>query len=163
MSAVIYQINVKPRAERERGLPKLPVESAYVRLLGIDGDFNRYRTERKNNTPTRALLLYPLEMILQLQKEGWPVQPGDLGENITTQGISYDAFDIGKEYALGAIRICIEEVATPCKVLWRLSYVGQEKGSAFVKTLVGRRGWYARVLKKGTIRKGDTIEELLLI
>ena len=32
----------------------------------------------------------------------------------------------------------------------------------FIKTLVNRRGWYARVLKPGYISKGDPIRHILI-
>ncbi len=83
MPGLIYQLNRKPQTPGERGLPKLPVEEAMITFQGIEGDYNRYRSERKQNNPDWALLLMPLEMIMQLNREGWPVNPGDLGVNRT--------------------------------------------------------------------------------
>lgn len=51
----------------------------------MDGDFNLYRHEQKNDSPRQALLIMPLEMIQHLNEEGWEIKPGDIGENITTQ------------------------------------------------------------------------------
>jgi MOSC domain-containing protein YiiM len=39
-----------------------------------------------------AILLIPLETIEELQGEGWPIKPGDIGENFTTEGIPYSSF-----------------------------------------------------------------------
>lgn len=169
MSGRIYQINKKLETPGEHGLPKLPVESSLVTYRGIDGDFNVYRHEKKHDDPDMALLLFPLEMIHKLNKEGWPVSPGDLGENITTTGIPYDNFAPGKIYRLGdQTEIQISRPCTACQNLYLLPYVGQERGPTFLKTLTwkengvikNRRGWYAIVLKEGPIRKEDSIEEI---
>lgn len=162
MKGQIFQINVKPETPGQRGLPKLPVESARITRRGIEGDFNRYRYEEKHADPDMALLLMPLETIQRLEEEGWPIRPGDLGENITTTGIPYDSFAPGKKYRLGeSVETQISEPCNPCNNLYLLPYVGTENGPRFLRTMLGRRGWYARVLREGHIRKADPIEELV--
>lgn len=156
----IYQINVKPRTPGQRGLPKLPVESVMVTYRGLEGDFNNYRYEERHDDPDMALLVMPLETIKQLNEEGWPIQPGDIGENITTLGIPYSSFVSGKRYGLGEAEIQISRRCDPCSNLYLLPYVGQANGPRFLKTMLDRRGWYARVLQEGAIRKGDSIHEL---
>lgn len=160
MRGIVYQLNVKPLTPGERGLPKTAVPEALMGAMGLIGDYNRYRTEKRNRDPDQAVLIYPLEMLLQLQSEGWPARPGDLGENITTQGIPYDAFAPGRRYAAGGVELEISKAATPCKNLYLLAYVGAAKGPAFIKTLVDRRGWYARVVKEGCVRAGQPINAL---
>ena len=103
----------------------------------------------------------PLEMILTLREEGWPIEPGDIGENITTLDIPYDSFVVGKQYEIGAAKIQISKPCTPCRNLHVLQYVGDARIPAFIKTLLNRRGWYARVLQEGSIRKGDLISEIV--
>lgn len=156
----IYQINVKPEIPGERGLPKKPVESALVTIGGIIGDFNRYRVEKRQHDSLQALLVYPLEMLVQLQEEGWPVQPGDLGENLTTSGIAYDSFVPGKQYKAGEVIFEIAKAAAPCKHLFVLSYTHQRE-QEFLHTLIHRRGWYACVITGGIITRGDSLTECL--
>jgi MOSC domain-containing protein YiiM len=43
---------------------------------------------------------------------------------------------------------------TPCTELYTLSFVGQERGPEFLRTMKGRRGWYARVLAGGEVHPG---------
>ncbi len=159
MDGRIYQINVKPETPGERGLPKQGVWQAMVNVFGIVGDFNRYRAEKNGNDRDTALLVLPFETIQELQYEGWPVAPGDLGENITMTGIAYDHFRPGGKYRLGSIEMQIARACDPCTNLYCLPYVGRDKGPRFMRTLLGRRGWYARVLKEGYITQGDLIEE----
>jgi MOSC domain-containing protein YiiM len=155
--AVIMQINVKSRTEGERGLPKKPVDSAFVSVAGVRGDFNVYRHEELEDDPDSALLIMPIEMIRVLNSEGWPIKPGDLGENFTTSGMSYDSFEVGKGFTAGEVRFQISRACDPCENLFLLPYVGRSKGPQFLKTMLGRRGWYARVLKEGRVRIQDRI------
>ena len=160
MQGKIYQINIKPETARERGLPKKPVKLAVVSYNGLGWDFNRYRQEKHHGRLDRALLLMPIETIEQLNEEGWPVQPGDIGENLTTEGIPYAELEVNQRYSVGEIEIQLSEQANPCGNLKILPYVGQERWPEFKKALQGRRGWYASVLKEGTISKGDLISRL---
>ncbi|MBI4918522.1 MOSC domain-containing protein [archaeon] len=157
MRGIIYKINVKSNIEGERGIPKYSVDSARFSAEGVEGDYNHYRTESKNRTPDRAVLIIPLETLDDLNKEGWPVKPGDLGENVTSKGVPYDFFEVGSKYCLGDAVIEVREHATPCKILQLLPYVSSEKKAEFVKTLVGRRGLYCALIKEGIVKEGDSI------
>ena len=164
MPGLIYQLNCKLQTAGERGIPKYPVESAKITFQGLEGDYNRYRTEKQHSRLESALMLMPLEMILQLNQEEWPIEPGHLGENITTQGIPYDSFAPGKIYRVGQAEIQITEPCTPCTNLYLLPYVGRERVLEFKKILCptksqNRRGWYAKVLTEGMVHQGESIEE----
>ncbi len=160
MSGTIHQINIKPETPNERGLPKKPVETANVFYHGIDGDFNRYREEKCHGRLDKALLIMPLETLVQLNSEGWPIKPGDIGENITTLGILYNDFSPNRNYKIGEIEIRITEPCKPCGNLKILPYIGKERWPEFKQTMKGRRGWYAQVLKEGRINVGDEIVEI---
>lgn len=155
--AVVQQINVKPQVQGERGLPKKPVASAFVSRSGVRGDFNVYRHEELRDDPDSALLIMSIETILELNSEGWPIKPGDLGENLTTSGMPYDSFAVGKVFTAGEARFQISRACDPCDNLFLLPYVGRSKGPQFLKAMLGRRGWYARVLKEGWVRASDQI------
>jgi len=159
MDAVVQQINVKPKTGSERGLPKLPVDSASVTGSGVEGDYNVYRHEERADDPDSALLILPAETIEELNSEGWPIRPGDLGENLTTRGIPYSGFAVGRKFSAGEVIFQISRACDPCDNLFILPYVGDAKGPAFLKALNGRRGWYARVLKGGPVSVGDEIAQ----
>ena len=162
MSGLIYQLNVKPDTLGERGLPKLSIEEARLSREGVEGDFNRYRTDKKGGSLDRAVLVMPWEALQVLRQEGWPVKPGDIGENITTEGIPYEALQLEQRYRLGTSAVVqIAEICNPCVNLALLDYVGQDRVTEFMRILKGRRGWYARVLEEGTVRRGDSIEQVL--
>jgi MOSC domain-containing protein YiiM len=155
----VEQINVKSRTEGERGIPKLPVPSVFVTRAGVRGDYNVFRQEEKGGDPDSAVLIIPMETIKELNTEGWPVKPGDLGENFTTSGVPYSYFEVGKTFTLGDASLQVSRACDPCKNLFTLPYVGRTKGPAFLKAMLGRRGWYARVLREGSVKKGDLVAE----
>ncbi len=159
MKGRIHQINVKAQTPGERGLPKAPVEVTVVRRQGLDGDFNRYRHDERRDDPDMALLLIPVETLRELNREGWPLRPGDIGENITTSGIPYSDFAPGKIFRVGEAEVQVSKRCDPCTNLYLLPYVGEAKGPAFLRVMHGRRGWYVRVLSEGRIRRGDPIVE----
>ncbi|MDG6954084.1 MAG: MOSC domain-containing protein [Nitrososphaerota archaeon] len=159
MAGVVKQINVKARTPGERGLPKGSVDSAFVGRGGLVGDFNVYRHEEIEDDPDSAVLIMPVETIEELNSEGWPVKPGDLGENLTTSGIPYSSFSVGKTFTAGKVRLQISRPCDPCDNLFLLPYVQSLRGPAFLKTMLGRRGWYARVIEEGWVKTGDPIGE----
>lgn len=156
----VVQVNHKSPVPGERGLPKVPVAQARVTRAGVEGDYNVYRHDVKHDDPAMAVLLIPTETLAELRVEGWPVRPGDLGENLTTEGIAYDAFAPGRRFRAGPVVLEISKACDPCDNLFLLPYVGEARGPAFLRATLGRRGWYARVLEEGTIRAGDPIEAL---
>lgn len=160
MNGKLIQINTKSKVEGEVGLPKIPQDKAKVTFMGLEGDYNNYRFTSKGNTPNRAILIMPIEMMTTLQNEGWEVKPGDLGENFTTSGIEYNQFKIGDKYKVGNIKIEISEACFPCNSLGVLKYVGKDKVDGFKDTMKGRRGWYAKVLQEGEVKPGDLIESI---
>ncbi|MCY3414227.1 MAG: MOSC domain-containing protein [Candidatus Heimdallarchaeota archaeon] len=156
----VLSINAKEKTVGERGIPKMCMKVANVSSSGIIGDYNIYRTEDKASTKNRALLLYTTDKLVELQEEGWPVNAGHLGENITIDGLGYAELRIGDRWRLGEIEIEITEECHPCSNLRVLPYVGDEKIKEFIKTLQGRRGMYAKVLKGGKLKILEIIEKL---
>ena len=157
-TGAVKQLNRKSEVPGEHGLPKTPVASARVTRAGFEGDFNRYRREEKHDDPDMAVLLLPLEVISALNGEGWPIRPGDLGENLTTSGIPNDAFRPSQKVRVGKVLLEVSKPCTPCDNLFLLPYVGKMRGPEFLRTTLGRRGWYCRVLEEGVVRTGDRIE-----
>ena len=96
-------------------------------------------------------------VVLQGNEEGWPLEPGDLGENMTTKGMVNVDFDVGVRLRLGDVLAEVAENDMPCKILGQLPYIGEEQCAEFIKTLVGRRGWYAKVVEEGVVSVADQV------
>ena len=160
LRGTVFRLHRKPETGEERGLPKPAVPEAFLTPAGLEGDFNRYRHEEKHDDPNMAILLEPVETLEELRREGWPIAPGDVGENITTRGIPYPELLPGRVVEVGGARLAIAKACTPCENLYLLPYVGPARGPEFLKTMLHRRGWYARVVRPGRVRVGDPIRVL---
>ncbi|HEX3274106.1 MAG TPA: MOSC domain-containing protein [Gemmatimonadales bacterium] len=154
MGGRIVQLHRKPREGRARGLPKHPVAELLVTAAGVEGDYNRWRTEQAGCDPDQAVLLLGDEILAALREEGWPVERGHLGENLTVAGLPPDTLAPGVRVEAGEVVLEISKACDPCIVLYGLPYVGVERGPAFIRTLAGRRGWFARVLQGGRLTTG---------
>jgi len=160
MKPTIYRINKKPQTKNEFGLKKASIHSSKINFNGIDGDYNHFRETKKNNDPNMAIMLLSMDIINNLNREGWPVKPGDLGENLTVKDIKYYDIMPNQIYKIGSVEIKISIICAPCYKLESLDYVGKINKNIFIKTLINRRGWYAKVLKEGLIKTGDTFQIL---
>jgi MOSC domain-containing protein YiiM len=156
----VHRLGRKPETPGERGLPKPEIREARLTVQGVAGDYNVYRHDVAHDDPAMAILIMPLETLRELDREGWPVRPGDIGENITTEGLAYDAFAPGDRFQVGESLLEITKPCTPCDNLYQLPYVGPERGPEFLRAMLDRRGWYARVLQEGTVRTNDRIERV---
>lgn len=152
--AAIHQIN-----SSKGGVPKLPVESAAITASGVDGDLQADLVH--HGSSEQALCLFSLEVIRALQAEGHPIEPGSAGENITVSGLEWATVVPGRKYRLGdTVEIEVTDYATPC------SKNAQWFSDGKFGRMSQRRhpGWsrvYARVLKGGSIRPGDSIEAIV--
>ncbi len=160
MSGHLLRLSTKPRTPGEHGLPKHAVRELRVTRDGAAGDYNNYRTRTLGGDPDQAILLLTDEVLRALNAEGWPVRPGDLGENLTLGGVPEAALRPGTQLGLGEVLLEVTHRCDPCTELYSLPYVGEARGPEFLRVTVDRRGWYARVLAAGVIRP-DTPVRLL--
>lgn len=157
-SGSVERLSVKPRTPGQRGLPKHAVPRVQITPAGAEGDYNHYRTTKVKGDPNLAILVMTREVIDALRTEGWPVEAGDLGENLTLTGVPEVSLKPGSRIRIGPVLLEVSEPCDPCTELYVLPYVGREKGPDFVRTLTGRRGWFARVLSPGEITPGAPVE-----
>jgi len=157
VTGTVKRVSVKPGVPGEPGLPKAAVPVLRVTAAGAEGDYNNYRAVELNGDADQALLLVTEDLLNQLNREGWPLQPGDLGENLTVAGINESDLGAGVRLSVGAVRIELTRPCDPCTELYSLPCIGQERGPALLKATAGRRGWYAKVLSPGEIRPSARI------
>src|ERR1700741_4857329 len=114
MRGRVVQLHLKPREGRARGLPKRAVPQLTITPEGVQGDFNRWRTEEANGDPDQAVLLINAEILADLRAEDWPVAAGELGENLTLAGLPSDAFRPGARVQLGEVVLEVSKPCDPC-------------------------------------------------
>jgi MOSC domain-containing protein YiiM len=148
----IFQINAS-----HGGVPKLPLHTAVVTSLGLEMD---HQDDREHHGgPDRALCLYSLERILELQAEGHPIYPGSTGENLTLSGLDWSRIVPGTRLYLGEhVVVEVTHETTPCPKIAG-SFAG---GQIYRISQEQYPGWsrvYARVISTGTICIGDDVNE----
>ena len=152
MNGVIHSVNVS----HEGGVPKLPVKAAIVRYEGVEGDHNRFRTERRGSDPGRAVNIFSLERIQELQIEGHSIGVGTTGENLTIEGIDWDELDVGTTLKVGNATIELSEPCAPCSKIGG-SFEGRDFSRIDHDKEVGWSRWSARVVEEGDVSVGDPV------
>jgi len=136
------------------GVPKEPVFDALITATGVAGD--RQRDLRYHGGPDRAVVLYSLDLIAALQREGHFIATGTTGENLTISGLEWPAIVPGLELKIGAVRLIVTSFASPCEKI-RRSFIGGD----FRRILQGLHpGWSrvcARVIAGGIVSVGDCV------
>jgi MOSC domain-containing protein YiiM len=152
-SGRIVQISVSPG-----GVPKRPVQSAEVTAGGVAGDSQRDLGH--HGGPERAVCLFSMETIRALQAEGHPIQPGHIGENLTLEGIEWEAVTPGARLLLGEdVLLEVTRYTSPCLNI-RASFVDGDYARVSQKQHPGASRVYARVVRTGVIRCGDPVRLL---
>lgn len=138
----IVSINISEK----KGTKKKPVETAtLIEDHGLSGDAHAGKWHRQ-------VCLLAIESIKTMRAKGLEVSPGDFAENITTEGINLLKVKIGQKISLNE-NIVLEvtqigkECLTPCAI-------GAQVGMCIVPT----KGIFAKVIKGGEIKKGDSIK-----
>lgn len=156
-------------ARRGHHFSKTPALS--IRLLkglGVAGDAHmgetvkhRSRVRRDPTQPNlRQVHLIHAELFAELRSKGFVVQPADLGENVTTEGIDLLALPAGTRLHLGASAVVeITGLRNPCIQLdtFRKGLMAATLDRDADGDLVRKAGVMSIVLADGDIRPGDAI------
>ena len=97
---------------------------------------------------TRQVLIVDRETL-----DAMDLRPGWIKENITTDGLNVNGLPLGQQLRIGAARLEVAAVCTPCGQLEQIR-------PGLRREIWGRRGMLCRVLDGGIIRRGDSIEKL---
>jgi len=152
MSAVVHSINIST----EGGVPKLPIDKAQIKFEGVEGDFNKFRTEKKNSTGTRAVTLFSLEQIEKLKSEGHSIDIGTTGENITIEGVDWPTLDVGTRMMIGEAMIELSEPTAPCSKIGK-SFIDGAFSRIDHELELGWSRWSASVIEEGGVQVGSQV------
>jgi MOSC domain-containing protein YiiM len=140
------------------GVPKIAVPSARITVDGVEGD--RQRNLQYHGGPDRAVCLFSMERILDLQLEGHGIVPGAVGENVTVEGIDWDRVEPNTRLSLGDdVVLEVTKYTSPCLNI-RNSFADGDSSRISQKRHAGWSRVYARVLTPGTVREGDPVRVL---
>jgi MOSC domain-containing protein YiiM len=147
---LVFSVNAS-----QGGVPKLPVGEAMVTAFGLDSDSQR--NLKIHGGPDRAVCIFSLERILALQAEGHPIGTGTTGENLTVSELEWDLVVPGTLLEAGDALLEIVTYTVPCRTI-RESFLDEKFSRLSQKHYPGWSRVYARVLREGLVRVGDSIE-----
>jgi MOSC domain-containing protein YiiM len=145
--------------------------SLSIRLLtglGVAGDAHMGETvkhrSRVRKDPTqpnlRQVHLMHTELFDELRAKGFAVQPGDLGENVTTSGIDLLALPTGTRLHIGATAVVeVTGLRNPCSQIdgFQKGLMAATLDSDADGNLIRKAGIMSIVLADGDIRPGDAV------
>lgn len=156
----ILQINIS-----RGGLPKRSIPAADVTSLGITGDVQAHTFI--HGGPSKALLLITSEGIDELISQGYSLFHGAMGENLTTLGLDRRTLRSGQRFQAGGVVLELTRLRVPCdqlnlygKGIQQAVFDAQCNAGDPTSPRWALSGFYASVLRAGSIRPGDPIELL---
>jgi len=162
--AKVLSVNVGlPREFEYNGRPatsaiwKSPVAGRVAaRGVNLAGDDQADR--RAHGGADKAVYAYAVEDLGWWAREiGRPLQYGELGENLTTEGIEVNGALVGERWAIGTTVLEVSEPRVPC---WRLGARMNNKLFPRHFTEALRPGAYLRIVVEGDVGAGDEIQVL---
>ncbi len=135
----VVSVNISER----RGIPKTPVDSIELKVgVGIYNDAHA-------GSGHREVSLLALEDIQTMQARNASVKIGDFAENITTSGVVLHKLPIGTKLTIGDCLLEVTQIGKEC-----------HSGCVIMKQvgecIMPKQGIFARVLKGGVIKNGNT-------
>ena len=133
---------------KKKGTQKVPVDHAVlVKDHGIEGDAHA-------GPWGRQISFLAAEQIEACRSRGLRVTFGDFAENIATEGIDWKHIPVGSRLKLGkTVIVEITQIGKDCHKRCAIYYQAGD-------CIMPREGVFARVLKGGTLRRGDRVELL---
>lgn len=99
----------------------------------------------------RQVSLLAMESIGKIRAKGLDVGPGDFAENITTSGIDLVSLPIGTRLKVGeGVLMEVTQIGKECHTRCAIYYQAGD-------CVMPREGIFTKVLKGGTVKKGDPI------
>ncbi|MEW4561286.1 MOSC domain-containing protein [Bremerella sp. JC770] len=134
------------------GIPRLPVESAQLTIVGFENDGHRYE---EHYNPKRAVTLLSQAILDHHERDGHKFPPGSAGENITVNRLDLSNYEPGTRLRVGSAEIQLEKPWKPCH--FKDAATGRSQPND-----AGCSGWFASVVREGTIQPGDPVEVVSL-
>jgi MOSC domain-containing protein YiiM len=127
------------------------VEARGVNLAGDD------QADREaHGGPDKAIYAYAVEDLRWWERElGRPLPHGQLGENLTTEGVAVNDALVGERWRIGSAVLEVSEPRIPC---WRLGVRMDDRRFPRRFTQALRPGAYLRILVEGAVGAGDDVE-----
>jgi MOSC domain-containing protein YiiM len=135
---------------KEKGVKKTNVPQAkVVKDFGLEGDAHGGPSSSKGH---RQVSLLALESIDKMRAKGLTVGPGDFAENLTLLGLDLTSLSLGAQLKLGKnVLLEISQLGKECHTPCAIFYAAGD-------CVMPKEGVFARVLRGGTVKVGDSIK-----
>ena len=133
---------------------KSPVEGR-VAAQGVNLEGDDQADRQAHGGPDKAVYAYASEDYRWWEQEiDRKLEPGQFGENLTTEGIDVTGALVGERWEIGSTMLEVSEPRVPC---WRFAV--RMEDSAFPRrfTKALRPGSYLRIVSEGDLGSGDEI------
>lgn len=129
----------------KKGTQKHPMpQGEFVEDLGIAGDAHAGKWHRQ-------VSLLSLEKIEEFRRRGAQVEFGAFGENLVVEGFDFASLPVGCVLSCGEVQLEVTQIGKECHAHCSIY---QQTGDC----IMPREGVFAKVLKGGVIRPGDSME-----
>ncbi|MGL5816181.1 MAG: MOSC domain-containing protein [Phycicoccus sp.] len=145
-----------------------------IRLVegwGVEGDAHagitvkhRSRVAADPSQPNlRQVHLIHAELFRTLAAAGFEVQPGQLGENVTTRGVDLLGLPVGTRMTLGGATVTVTGLRNPCRQIdaFRPGLLKQLVRTGDDGAVQRLAGVMAVVSRSGSVREGDPVAFVL--
>jgi MOSC domain-containing protein YiiM len=142
--ARIVSVNVADK----KGVRKTPQDAIELVVEhGVSGDAHAGPWHRQ-------VSLLAMESVEKMRAKGLDVNPGDFGENVTTQGIIVYELPVGARLRAGDTLLEVTQIGKECHSHCAIFYQAGD-------CVMPREGIFVRVLRGGELHAGDrvTVEE----
>ena len=131
---------------KRKGTRKKDVKMAFLKEnYGLIGDAHA------DCSTHRQVSLLAIESINKMQSLGFSVAPGDFAENLTCEGIELTSLPVGVLLSIGKdVILEITQIGKEC-------HMGCAIYRQIGKCIMPREGVFAKVIKGGLVKSGDTI------
>ena len=157
-SGRIMRLQRKPREGRSRGIPEARGGRAGDHRGGGGGGLQSLADGEGGRRPGSGGAAPLGRGAGRAERGGVAGGSGRSGREPAPGGPAWGRARARARVRAGEVELEISKRCDPCVVLYGLSYIGQERGPGFVRTLRGRRGWFARVIRGGMLRVGMGID-----
>jgi len=140
--STIKEVSIsEKKGTRKINVPKVVLKEDF----GVVGDVHA-------GTGNRQVSLLASESIDKMKAKGLNVNAGDFAENITTEGIDLLRLKLGSKLKIG--KKSVLEISQIGKVCHSRCSIYYQAGDC----VMPKEGVFARVVKGGTIKRGDELE-----
>jgi MOSC domain-containing protein YiiM len=97
--------------------------------------------------------------ILLMDREAlhfFELEPGIVRENVTTEGLDVNGLEIGQRLLIGDVELQVSAICDPCEQIEALR-------PGLQAAMQGRRGMLCKVVRGGSLRRGDEIVVIQMV